>query len=173
VNCRRVNITSSCHVSPDPQHPRTISRLIRPRRYASFWCSLPRSVPAFKQSMGRARHIRSNVISSGPVDTPVIDGQPADAIAESCPQFRCDGWGKLTKLQKWRCFRRRMIPVCHSYRPVRGWWQRTSLIVSSLKCGRIASSLAQMTFRSTRDAIRPVERFRVGQRFTGQRSWVR
>ena len=27
------------------------------------------------------RHIRSNVISPGPIDTPVIDGQPADAIA--------------------------------------------------------------------------------------------
>src|ERR1700723_2416958 len=28
------------------------------------------------------RHIRSNVISPGPTDTPVIDGQPADAIAQ-------------------------------------------------------------------------------------------
>jgi NAD(P)-dependent dehydrogenase (short-subunit alcohol dehydrogenase family) len=27
------------------------------------------------------RHIRSNVISPGPTDTPAIDGQPADAIA--------------------------------------------------------------------------------------------
>jgi NAD(P)-dependent dehydrogenase (short-subunit alcohol dehydrogenase family) len=27
------------------------------------------------------RHIRSNVVSPGPTDTPVIDGQPADAIA--------------------------------------------------------------------------------------------
>src|ERR1700733_13286076 len=27
------------------------------------------------------RHIRSNVISPGPTDTPVIDGQPVDAIA--------------------------------------------------------------------------------------------
>ncbi len=27
------------------------------------------------------RHIRSNVISPGPTDTPVIDGQPADSIA--------------------------------------------------------------------------------------------
>ena len=27
------------------------------------------------------RHIRSNVISPGPTDTPVIEGQPADAIA--------------------------------------------------------------------------------------------
>jgi len=27
------------------------------------------------------RHIRSNVLSPGPTDTPVIDGQPADAIA--------------------------------------------------------------------------------------------
>jgi NAD(P)-dependent dehydrogenase (short-subunit alcohol dehydrogenase family) len=27
------------------------------------------------------RHIRSNVISPGPTDTPFIDGQPADAIA--------------------------------------------------------------------------------------------
>ena len=28
----------------------------------------------------KERHIRSNVISPGPTDTPVIDGQPADAI---------------------------------------------------------------------------------------------
>jgi NAD(P)-dependent dehydrogenase (short-subunit alcohol dehydrogenase family) len=27
------------------------------------------------------RHIRSNVISPGPTDTPIVDGQPADAIA--------------------------------------------------------------------------------------------
>ena len=27
------------------------------------------------------RHIRSNVISPGPTDTPAVDGQPADAIA--------------------------------------------------------------------------------------------
>jgi NAD(P)-dependent dehydrogenase (short-subunit alcohol dehydrogenase family) len=29
----------------------------------------------------KERHIRSNVISPGPTETPVIDGQPADAIA--------------------------------------------------------------------------------------------
>ena len=29
----------------------------------------------------RERHIRSNVVSPGPTDTPAIDGQPADAIA--------------------------------------------------------------------------------------------
>src|ERR1700726_603561 len=28
------------------------------------------------------RHIRSNVVSPGPTDTPAIDGQPADAIAQ-------------------------------------------------------------------------------------------
>ena len=27
------------------------------------------------------RHIRSNVVSPGPTDTPIVDGQPADAIA--------------------------------------------------------------------------------------------
>src|ERR1700692_3030911 len=29
-----------------------------------------------------ARHIRSNVISPGPTDTPVVDGQPSDAISQ-------------------------------------------------------------------------------------------
>ena len=29
----------------------------------------------------RDRHIRSNVVSPGPTDTPIVDGQPADAIA--------------------------------------------------------------------------------------------
>ena len=27
------------------------------------------------------RHIRSNVVSPGPTDTPIVDGQPKDAIA--------------------------------------------------------------------------------------------
>jgi NAD(P)-dependent dehydrogenase (short-subunit alcohol dehydrogenase family) len=43
------------------------------------------------------RHIRSNVISPGPTDTPVIDGQPADAIARivsTIPMGRIGGCGR-------------------------------------------------------------------------------
>jgi len=57
------------------------------------------------------RHIRSNVISPGPTDTPVIDGQPADAIARIVFTIPWDEWEILTKLLRWRCFWRRMTPV--------------------------------------------------------------
>jgi len=57
------------------------------------------------------RHIRSNVISPGPTDTPVIDGQPADAIARIVSTTPWGAWGSPTKLPKPRCFWRPMIPV--------------------------------------------------------------
>jgi NAD(P)-dependent dehydrogenase (short-subunit alcohol dehydrogenase family) len=46
------------------------------------------------------RHIRSNVISPGPTDTPVIDGQPADAIARivsTIPMGRMGDPGEIAK----------------------------------------------------------------------------
>ena len=46
------------------------------------------------------RHIRSNVISPGPTDTPVIDGQPADAIARivsTIPMGRMGGPDEIAK----------------------------------------------------------------------------
>ena len=50
------------------------------------------------------RHIRSNVISPGPTDTPAIDGQPADAIARIVSTIPMDAWGKPMKLPRRRCF---------------------------------------------------------------------
>jgi NAD(P)-dependent dehydrogenase (short-subunit alcohol dehydrogenase family) len=46
------------------------------------------------------RHIRSNVISPGPTDTPVIDGQPTDAIARivsTIPMGRMGDAGEIAK----------------------------------------------------------------------------
>jgi NAD(P)-dependent dehydrogenase (short-subunit alcohol dehydrogenase family) len=46
------------------------------------------------------RHIRSNVICPGPTDTPVIDGQPADAIARivsTIPMGRMGDPGEIAK----------------------------------------------------------------------------
>jgi len=57
------------------------------------------------------RHIRSNVISPGPSDTPVIDGQPADAIARIISTIPMGRMGSPTKLLKPLFFWRPMIPV--------------------------------------------------------------
>src|SRR5713101_5460905 len=46
------------------------------------------------------RHIRSNVISPGPADTPVINGQPADAIVRivsTIPMGRMGGANEIAK----------------------------------------------------------------------------
>jgi NAD(P)-dependent dehydrogenase (short-subunit alcohol dehydrogenase family) len=58
------------------------------------------------------RHIRSNVISPGPTDSPVIDGQPADATRfVQWPQSRWDAWENPMKLLRPHFFWRPMIPV--------------------------------------------------------------
>ena len=59
----------------------------------------------------KERHIRSNVVSPGPTDTPIVDGQPADAIARIVSTIQWDVWEKPMKLQRLRCFWLRMIPV--------------------------------------------------------------
>jgi len=45
-------------------------------------------------------HIRSNVISPGPTDTPVIDGQPADAIARIVSTIPMGRMGKTEEIAK-------------------------------------------------------------------------
>ena len=57
------------------------------------------------------RHIQSNVVSPGPTDTPVIDGQPADAIARIVSTIPMGGWESRMKLPKQHCFWRRMTPA--------------------------------------------------------------
>jgi NAD(P)-dependent dehydrogenase (short-subunit alcohol dehydrogenase family) len=57
------------------------------------------------------RHIRSNVLSPGPTDTPIIVEQPADAIARMSPPSRWGAWGSQRKSPKRRCFWPRMIPA--------------------------------------------------------------
>src|SRR6266481_7604 len=46
------------------------------------------------------RHIRSNVISPGPTDTPVIDGQPADAIARIVSTIPMGRMGEADEIAK-------------------------------------------------------------------------
>ena len=46
------------------------------------------------------RHIRSNVVSPGPTDTPVIDGQPADAIARIVSTIPMGRMGKPDEIAK-------------------------------------------------------------------------
>src|SRR5579859_3156799 len=46
------------------------------------------------------RHIRSNVISPGPTDTPVIDGQPADAIARIVSTIPMGRMGEANEIAK-------------------------------------------------------------------------
>ena len=55
------------------------------------------------------RHIRSNVISPGPIDTPIWT--TSDAIAGLCPPSRWDAWGNQMKLPRRRCFWPLMTPV--------------------------------------------------------------
>jgi NAD(P)-dependent dehydrogenase (short-subunit alcohol dehydrogenase family) len=57
------------------------------------------------------RHIRSNVLSPGPTDTPAIDQQPPDSIARIVSTIRWDAWASPKKLPRRRCFRRRTTPV--------------------------------------------------------------
>jgi NAD(P)-dependent dehydrogenase (short-subunit alcohol dehydrogenase family) len=57
------------------------------------------------------RHIRSNVVSPGPTDTPIVDGQPADAIARIVSTIPWGGWESPMKLPRRHCSWRRMTPV--------------------------------------------------------------
>ena len=57
------------------------------------------------------RHIRSNVLSPGPTETPVISQQPADAIARIVSTIPMGAWAKPMKSPRRRCFSPRMTPV--------------------------------------------------------------
>ena len=57
------------------------------------------------------RRIRSNVVSPGPTDTPVIDGQPADAIARIVSTIPMGRMGDPDEIAKACFFWRRMTPV--------------------------------------------------------------
>ena len=57
------------------------------------------------------RRIRANVVSPGPINTPLVSRQSADVIARMCPPSRWGAWGNPRKLRRWRCFSRRMTPV--------------------------------------------------------------
>jgi NAD(P)-dependent dehydrogenase (short-subunit alcohol dehydrogenase family) len=46
------------------------------------------------------RHIRSNVISPGPTDTPIVDGQPADAIARIVSTIPMGSMGEPDEIAK-------------------------------------------------------------------------
>jgi len=46
------------------------------------------------------RHIRSNVVSPGPTDTPIVDGQPADAIARIVSTIPMGRMGEADEIAK-------------------------------------------------------------------------
>jgi NAD(P)-dependent dehydrogenase (short-subunit alcohol dehydrogenase family) len=46
------------------------------------------------------RHIRSNVVSPGPTDTPIVDGQPADVIARIVSTIPMGRMGKPDEIAK-------------------------------------------------------------------------
>jgi NAD(P)-dependent dehydrogenase (short-subunit alcohol dehydrogenase family) len=59
----------------------------------------------------RDRHIRSNVVSPGPTDTPIVDGQPEDSIARIVSTIPMGRMGEPMKLPRRHCFWRRMTPA--------------------------------------------------------------
>jgi NAD(P)-dependent dehydrogenase (short-subunit alcohol dehydrogenase family) len=52
----------------------------------------------------RDRHVRSNVISPGQTDTPIVDGNLKTLLRGLCPPFQWGGWEILTKLLMLRFF---------------------------------------------------------------------
>jgi NAD(P)-dependent dehydrogenase (short-subunit alcohol dehydrogenase family) len=77
------------------------------------------------------RHIRSNVISPGPTDTPVIDAQPADAIARivsTIPMGRMADPDEIARAALFLASDDSGFVT--GIETVRGWRQRPSLIES-------------------------------------------
>jgi NAD(P)-dependent dehydrogenase (short-subunit alcohol dehydrogenase family) len=56
------------------------------------------------------RRIRSNVVSPGPINTPMLTRESPEVgrIVSTIPR---EAWGSPMKLQRWRCFWLRMTPV--------------------------------------------------------------
>jgi NAD(P)-dependent dehydrogenase (short-subunit alcohol dehydrogenase family) len=59
----------------------------------------------------KERGIRSNVVSPGPINTPLVSRQSADVIGRIVSTSRWEEWGNPKKLLRWRCFLLRMTPV--------------------------------------------------------------
>ena len=57
------------------------------------------------------RRIRANVVSPGPINTPLVSRQSADVIARIVSTIPMGRMGKPDELLRRRCFWRRMIPV--------------------------------------------------------------
>ena len=57
------------------------------------------------------RRIRSNVVSPGPINTPLASRQSAEVIARIVSTIPMGRTGSPRKLRMWRCFWRRMTPV--------------------------------------------------------------
>jgi NAD(P)-dependent dehydrogenase (short-subunit alcohol dehydrogenase family) len=57
------------------------------------------------------RRIRSNVLSPGPTETPLVGQQPADAIARLYPLSRWAAWASPMRSPRRRCFWRPTTPA--------------------------------------------------------------
>src|SRR5260370_11238737 len=57
------------------------------------------------------RRIRSNVVSPGPINTPLVSRQSPDVIARIVSTVPMGRMGNPRKLLRWRCFWRRMTPA--------------------------------------------------------------
>jgi NAD(P)-dependent dehydrogenase (short-subunit alcohol dehydrogenase family) len=57
------------------------------------------------------RRIRSNVLSPGPIKTPLVERQPPESIARVVATIRWDGWESRTKSPRQRSSWPQMIQV--------------------------------------------------------------
>ena len=82
------------------------------------------------------RRIRSNVVSPGPINTPLAKiGNLQTSLRASCPRSRWAAWGNSKKLLRWRCF-----------------WRRTTLVSSRV-------SNCSLTAAEPRSNRRPERRY--------------
>ena len=75
------------------------------------------------------RRIRSNVLSPGPIKTPLVERSPPESITRvvtTIPMGRTGRAGRGRQGSALPGFRR--FKFCHGHRTVRRWWTRSSLI---------------------------------------------
>ena len=74
------------------------------------------------------RRIRSNVLSPGPIKTPLVEEAHRNPLRGSWPRFRWDASESRTNRQGSALPGLRRFKFCHGHRTVRRWWPWSSLI---------------------------------------------